>query len=118
MRKIKKQNIDDLVNDCIVLADRKGTVKEDLSNSFSGYLSMEYVENHLDICFRTLIWGYSNGSLQIVVKQKGKVVLDAEGKFSVAAYNMKAKKYTHGKWEDRVKKAAKKYYYPKEADNF
>ena len=97
-----KPNLDELVNRCLIFADRNGKVLDRGSHPFSTWLSMEYESKELSIEFRVQSSPYSNGSSHVKVSQDGKTVLEAEGSFTVSAYNMEAKAYIPSDWEKRI----------------
>ena len=98
----EKKHLNDLVNNCIAFADRKGKTIDKTSNPFSKHLSKEYKGEDLEIFFRVQASPYSNGSACVKVTHQGSPVFEAESNFMAYAFNTTAKTYIKGDWEDKI----------------
>lgn len=104
--KESEKHLTELVNRCMVFADRRGKVLEKGSNPFSSWLKMRYSKKGLLITFHAQCSPHSNGSCRVEVEENGKTVLEASGNFMTAAFNVAAKTYVPGDWEKKVVKLA------------
>lgn len=95
-------DLDELVNRCMIFADRNGKVLGRDGNPFYAWLSMEYKSKKMSIEFWVQSSPFSNGSSHVKVSQDGKTVLEASGSFTVSAYNTKAETYVPGDWEKNI----------------
>ena len=96
------KNLDELAMHCIVFVDRNGTVLEKDGSPMHSTLSMEYKRDPWDISFRVQSQAQGNGSSKVLVRYRGNLVLDAAGKFTTAAYDVKASTYIPGAWEKKI----------------
>lgn len=101
---VEQKHLNDLVNNCIAFADRKGRVIHKSSNPVAKHLSMEYKGEGLEIFFKVFSTPYGNGSCDVKVTQNGAPVLEAEGSFMAYAFNTKATTYVKGDWENKIPK--------------
>ena len=98
----QQSHLQTLVNRCMVFTDRNGVVLEKKGNRVSASLRMKYEGNGLTIEFDVYSSGTTNGSSNVCVKEDGKIVLDARGNFTVAAFNVIAETYVPGDWEKKI----------------
>ena len=96
--------LDDLVDQCFVVADRKGRIVEKNSSPVLSYLSMKYQSDYGEISFKVTRSAMGNGSYRIEVKDCGKVLLKAYGNYTSGPYNNMAEKYVPGDWQKKLKK--------------
>lgn len=99
---VEQKHLNDLVNNCIAFADRKGRLIHASSTPVAKHRSREYESEDLEIFFRVYASPYGNGSCEVKVTQNGAPVLEAEGSFMAYAFNTKATTYIRGDWEDKI----------------
>ena len=97
-----RDHIVNLVNRCLVFTDRKGEVLDKTSTPVTSTLQMKYEGNDFFINFFASSTAMGNGICWVNVKYKGEVVLAAEGKYMVAAYDTTATIYIAGDWEKNI----------------
>jgi hypothetical protein len=95
-------HIDDLARKAMILTDREGKIIDREGNPFSASLTMEYKRDGLYIWFHAFCSPHSNGNSQVKIKENEVLVFEAEGKFVTSAYNMQAKTYAPGAWEQKI----------------
>lgn len=100
----ERKHLNDLVNNCIAFADRKGRLVHASSTPASKHRSREYLCEDLEIFFSVYASPYGNGSCEVKVVQRGNVVLEAESNFMAYAFNTKATTYVKGEWENKIPK--------------
>jgi len=98
----EQQHLQDLVNRCLIFTDRNGKVLNKVSTPVTSWLGMKYEGKDLYIQFSVAASAMGNGGSRVIVKHKGKLVLQATGSFTVAAFNLTAKVYIPGAWEKKI----------------
>ena len=98
----QKRHLAELVNRCVVFAERNGQITRLCAGRFPYAISMKFQYHNIIIEFDVLEMRYPHGSYSIKVKEKKRVVFKAHGKLMNVASGIKVKKYTTGDWEKSV----------------
>ncbi len=99
----EQQHLQTLTNRCMVFTDRRGKVLGKSGNPVHASLHMKYDGGQgIIIEFTADSYVMGNGWCRVRVEENGVVVLDASGNFTVAAFNVTAKTYVSGDWENKI----------------
>ena len=100
---IQGEALDDLVDRCLAVAERKGRILGRNGSKVLSYLSMEYQSDYGKIAFQVISSTIGNGSYNVEVKRGRNIVFKAYGNYTSGPYNNQAEKYVPGNWENKLK---------------
>ncbi|MEK6904906.1 MAG: hypothetical protein AABX24_00745 [Nanoarchaeota archaeon] len=96
--------LENLVNQCLIVTDKKGKIIGRSNTPISAWLAMEYQADYGKIKFDVNVSAMGNGHYIVTVQDGEQIVFRAEGNYMVKPFNSKTTKYVSGKWENKLKR--------------
>ena len=94
----------DLVNQCMIVTDRKGTVLRKHGTPMTAELAMEYLAPYGKIAFDLSIAAQGNGAYEVRVTKDKKLVFKARGNYMSRPFNNTLERYVPGRWQEELNK--------------
>ncbi len=99
---IQGKALDDLVNQCLIVTDRRGRVLGKHHTTVTSFLSMEYQSDYGKITFAVYSSAMGNGSYKLTVTEGRTILFEASGNYTACPFNSKAEIYNPGDWEKKL----------------